>query len=181
MFKIFLLFSFMFTLAQADIYQKFATYLHAKDYKHACRTGSKIVYSGEKDEKLLSVIAQTCLKSDSINMVSLIQGKLRQTQKSRTNAVVLASIALQKKLIYQFMYDGVDISTLALPVTEHPLSYAFTAIRDGKFELLSKQPKIIGFKKADLDYKVFIDKKDRGRVIIEIEDSHGNKQRRRYL
>lgn len=179
--KLLLAFVTFVTFVQADIYKAFANALDANNSKLACSIGKKIVFLGEKDEKLLSAIAQVCLKEDWLLTTTVIQSRLRKTKDSRANATILASLELQKKLIYQFMYDNTDISTFYLPVTNHPLSYVFSAIRDGKYKLVSKNPKIISFKCKNLNYKVYIDKNDKGRVIIEITDPDGKKQKRRYF
>ncbi|MEA2099021.1 MAG: hypothetical protein U9P72_02725 [Campylobacterota bacterium] len=165
----------------ADLYDKFSINLRNKDYPNACKVGKKIFFKGEKDEKLLSIIGQVCLKADYIYITALIQSRLRTTEDARTNAVVFSSILLQKRLIYQFMYDDVDISSLSLPVSEHPLSHTFTAIRDKNYTLVSKYPKIIEFRKNHNLYKVSIDYTKRGKIIIEISDIENKKTIHRYL
>jgi len=171
----------LFSTLYADKYNKFLKHLNDKNYEKACRVGKQIIYAQEKDEKLLSLIAQSCLKVDYIYALSMVQHRLRKTKETRADASAFASVILQKKLIYQFMYDDVDISTLALPIVEHPLSYTFVAIRDGNYKVISKKPKIITFEKDNSKYKVYIDKKDSGRVIIEITDAKNKKQRRKYF
>ena len=165
----------------ADLYQKFSINLRNKDYANACKIGKKIFFKNEKDEKLLSIIGQVCLKADYIYITALIQSRLRTTEDARTNAVVFSSILLQKRLIYQFMYDDVDISSLSLPISDHPLSHTFTAIRDKKYTLVSKYPKVIKFRKKHNLYKVYLDYTKRGRVVIEISDIENKKTIHRYL
>lgn len=143
--KLLLLFVVFVSFTEADIYQSFAQALDAKRSKEACKIGKKIVFSGTEDEKLLATIARVCLKEDYLYTTTIIQAKLRKTAEARRTATILASLLLQKKLLYQFMYDNVDISTFYLPVMHHPLSYAFRAVRDGKYKLLSKNPKIVTF------------------------------------
>ncbi|MEO1954231.1 MAG: hypothetical protein ABGW74_05970 [Campylobacterales bacterium] len=168
----------LISVVQADKYNRFLKYLNDENYPKACRVGKQIIYAQEKDEKLLSLIAQSCLKADYIYALSMVQHRLRKTKETRADASAFASVVLQKKLIYQFMYDDTDISTLALPVVEHILSYTFTAIRDGKYKVLSKHPKVITFKKDDITYKVYIDKKDMGRIVIEsITPNHKEKRK----
>ena len=156
----------------ADIYQNFSKYVNSKNYVKACRYGKQIFASGERDEKIISVIGQICLKADFIDTTSALQSRLRKTKEARINAVVFSSVLLQKRLIYQFMYDGTDISTLALPVSNHPLSDTFVAIRDNSFKQISDAPKVIEFQKNSKKYKVYIDYNDKGRVIIEILENN---------
>ena len=181
MIRYLLIISLIVGTVYADKYNQFLKHLNDKNYEKACRVGKTIIYDDEKDEKLLSLIAQSCLKCDYIYALSMVQHRLRKSKQTRADASVFASIILQKKLIYQFMYDDTDISTLALPIVEHPLSYTFIAIRDGNYKVLSKHPKIISFKKDSKTYEVYIDKKDAGRVVIKITDSNNKTQRRKYF
>lgn len=172
---------FILTYLMGDKHTQFSIYIKKNDYENACRVGNKIIRSNEQDQKLISLIGKACLKCDYIHGLSLAQYKLRETKEARSDAAAFSSIVLQKKLIYQFMYDDIDISTFYLPVVDHPLSHTFVAIRDKKYTKVSDKPKIIKFKLSDKRYKVFIDKHDKGRVIIEITDSNNNKERRRYI
>ena len=180
MMKFFLISLLVISAVHADNYSRFLKYLNNKNYNSACKVGKQIIYADEKDEKLLSLIAQSCLKCDYIYALSMVQHRLRKSKQTRADASAFSSVVLQKKLIYQFMYDNTDISTLALPIVEHPLSYTFTAIRDGNYKVISKNPKVITFKKDNKKYKVYVNKKDMGRVIIEITNANKKIQKRKY-
>ena len=169
------------SFVEADSYESFANSLEANRSASACKIGKKILLSGERDEQLLGAIARVCLKEDYLYTTTIIGAKLRDTKESRANATLLTSLALQKKLLYQFMYDDTDISPFYLPVTEHPLSYAFSAIRDKSYTTLSHHPKVVTFEHKGVAYRVYIDKSDAGRVIIEIEYPDGHKEKRRYF
>jgi len=179
--KLFIIINLITISLYADLYQKFSINLRNKDYKNGCNVGKKLFFKGEKDEKLLSLIGQVCLKSDYIYITALIQSRLRTTKDARTNAVIFSSILLQKRLIYQFMYDDVDISSFSLPISDHPLSHTFTAIRDKKYKLISKYPKVIEFRKNHNLYTVYIDYTKRGKIIVEIKDIENKKTIHRYL
>ncbi len=179
--KTLLLLSTLVISLKADIYKEFTTHLNNKNYVLACIAGKQIISKQEKSEKFLSIIGQVCLKADFINSIALLEGKLRKSKEARTNAVLFSSVILQKRLIYQFMYDDVDISTLALPISDHILSYTFVAIRDKNYTVVSKNPKIIEFKREDKHYKVYIKKKDKRRVIIEVRDKRNKMTKHRYL
>ncbi len=179
--KLSLILAIMAIGAQADMYHKFSKYLDKKDYRNACVTGKKIFADNEKDEKFISIIGYACMKADYIDTLAILQSKQRESKDTRQNAVIFSSLVLQKRLIYQFMYDDSDISTLALPISEHPLSNTFVAIRDKNFKLISSSPKTIGFTKDNKQYKVYINKKDRGRITIEVKDSNNNIKKHRYL
>ena len=179
--KIILLITLFSFNSYADSYQNFSKHLKNGSYREACRDGKKIFSIGERDEKLLSLIGKACLKADYIDTTGTLQSRLRTTSEARTNATIFSSLVLQKRLIYQFMYDNTDISTLALPVIDHPLSNTFIAIRDKNFKILKSQPKMIEFTKDGDHYLVYIDKNDRGRIVIEITDKNNKKTSHRYL
>ena len=165
----------------ANVYDNFHKHLKNENYFQACKAGKQIFIKNERDEKLLSIIGQTCLKADYIYVASMVQSRLRDSKDGRNNAVVFSATVLQKRLIYQFMYDNINISTLALPVSDHPLSHTFVAIRDKNYTLSSASPKIIKFKKDDKKFKVYIDFKKKGRVIIEETDKNNKTTTHRYL
>jgi len=165
----------------ADSYKDFSKYLKNKDYRNACIKGKIIFENNEKDEELISLIGFSCMKADYINTLGTLQSKQRKTIESRQNAVIFSSLLLQKRLIYQFMYDNTDISTLALPISEHPISKTFVAIRDNNFKIISEYPKTIEFTTDNKLYKVYINPKDRGRITIEVKDSNNNIKKHRYL
>lgn len=169
------------TFAYADIYANFNKHLEQKLYFKACIDGKNIFLQGEQNQELLSTIGQACLRADYIYVLAMLQSRLRDSKDARNNAVVFSSIVLQKRLIYQFMYDDADISSLGLPVIDHPLSHAFVAMRDAEYTLLSESPKVIAFTKGEKNYKVYIDFKERGRVIIEEQSPNAKTITHRYL
>jgi hypothetical protein len=176
-----LVISLLLSLLYADPYTEFSKSLQEKNYERACQIGKTIFFNQERDEKFLSLIGQACLKADYIDTLAMIQSRLRESKSSRQNAALFSSIILQKRLIYQFMYDGTDISSLALPVSDHPLSHAFVAIRDKKYTVTSKIPKIIEFTDDTTHYKLYIDTTKNGKITIEIRDAHGHISIHRYL
>ncbi len=169
------------TFIYADNHKKFSKYLKDKNYIKACQVGKKLVYAQEKDENLLSLIAQICLKCDNTFPVAVVQHRLKKTKASRANAVAFSSVLLQKKLIYHFMYDDADISTLALPLLDHPLCDTFVAIRDGNYTVTAKNPKAIEFDKKNQHYKVYIDVENDGVIVIQIRDAQNFISQHRYL
>jgi len=169
------------TSLSASNYDDFFREYQKNNFTRACKIGKKIYSHNERDEKLLSVIGKACLKADYISTVGTIQSRLRTTKEARVNSVIFSTVVLQKRLIYQFMYDGTDISTLALPVFDHPLSHTFVAIRDKDYKVTSTSPKTIEFDVGDEHYKVYIDKNDSGRIVIEVKDKNNKITTHRYL
>jgi hypothetical protein len=97
----------------------------AKKYKKICLESAYFYKNGGKDENLLSLIGDSCVKSDFINPLGYIVKNLISTPQARQNASYFSTILLQKKLIYQFVNDGLDLKNLRLPKTEHILSIVF--------------------------------------------------------
>jgi len=169
------------TTSYANPYSDFSKNMLEGNYVKACKDGKKIISSNEKDEKIIITIGQVCLKADYIDTIGVIQSRLRDTKEARENSVIFSAMLLEKRLIYQFMYDDTDISTLALPVTNHPLSKTFIAIRDKNYKVISTSPKVITFKDGYDSYKVYIDTKQKGRIIIEITSKDNKISKHRYL
>ena len=164
----------------ATPYTEFSQAYQAQRYDKACQIGKRL-FAKERDEKFLSLIGHACLQADYIDTLAMIQSRLRSSKSARENAVIFASILLQKRLIYQFMYDDTDISSLTLPISDHPLSHAFVAIRDDRFTLRSKTPKIIEFHHNGIHYRLYIDRSNKGRVTIEAKDADHHTTIHRYL
>ncbi len=167
-------------IASATPYTEFSQAYKQKDYEKACQIG-KSIFTHERDEKFLSLMGYACLQADYIDTLAIIQSRLRNSKASRENAAIFTSVLLQKRLIYQFMYDNIDISSFTLPISDHPLSYAFVALRDGNFTCISQRPKIIEFYRHNTRYKLYIDRQNRGRVTIEATDAKNHTTLHRYL
>ncbi len=168
---------------EANDYTEFARYYKQQDfesYKQACQIGQQIFAKGERDEKLLSLIGMACLRADYIDTLGSIQSRLYQTEEGRANASLFASMILQKRLIAQSFYDDSDISSLALPITDHPLSIVFAALRDKQYELLKENPRLIRFKKDGKEYRVYVDFEKKDKIAIDIFFDDGTLQQHRY-
>ncbi len=170
----------LWSMLHATPYMEFSKAYKAQNYEKACQIGKQL-FTHERDEKFLSLIGHACLQADYIDTLAMIQSRLRRSQSARENAVIFSAIVLQKRLIYQFMYDHTDISSFTLPISDHPLSHTFVAIRNGQYTLRSQIPKVITFQQGGIHYKVYIDRHKRGRVIIETKDANHHTTIHRYL
>lgn len=94
-------------------------------YKEVCLHSAVFYKNAEKDENILSIIGDACAKVDYINPLGYIVRGLISTPEYRENGSYFATLVLQKKLIYQFMNDGIDLKNLRLPRSEHTLSIIF--------------------------------------------------------
>ena len=146
---IFVLLSF-YTIAFSYTKNEIISDYKTENYKKVCIYGT---VANSKDEDILSLIASACLKIDSINPLGTIIKKLVSTQKDRENASYFATIVLQKKLIYQFMNDGIDLSSLRLPRTSYLLSVIFENLVKKNYKIIDKKTNKI---KIVLKNKVYI-------------------------
>jgi hypothetical protein len=180
--KILLLLFFIINLQLfANNYDDFNKHLKAKNFALACKSGKKLVFGDHiNDENQISKIALSCLNADYINILGSLQIKLRSSKKARANATILSSILLQKRLIYQAMFDDMDISSMFLPVIDHPLSHTFVALRDKSYKLLSTSPKVIVFDVGMKRYKVYIEKSKKARIVIEIKNEDDTIEEHKY-
>jgi len=167
----------------ANEYSEFSKYYkqdNYESYKKACQIGKQLFYKNEKDEKLIAIIGMACLKADYIDTLGMIQSRLVFTKQARQSASIFSSVLLQKRLLIQFLQDDTDISTLALPITNHPISKSFVKVRDGKYTLESKNPKRVSFSDNGIKYTLYIDKTKNGKMAIDILFKDGTIQEHRY-
>jgi len=121
-------------------------------YKKVCLNSSQKIYS-IKNEQILSLIGDACIRADYINPLGDVVKGLISTKKFRENGSYFATILLQKKLLYQFMNDNIDISALRLPRTTYVLSVVFENLAKKNYKVINKNPKKI---EIDLGSKKYI-------------------------
>jgi hypothetical protein len=105
-----------------------------KNYYAACKHGVSIFAQNKKSNEFLTVYSFACLKSDMIDRLAVPVTGLRGSKEARSNASYFASILLQKKLLYNAVIDGIDISGLNLPTSDYILSKVFHMYADKEYE-----------------------------------------------
>jgi len=135
----------------------------AQKYNKVCEKGSRLYYGGYTDENFVSLVGISCAKVDRINVLGMFQRSLVGSEASRENASYFSTLILQKRLIYQFMIDDVDLSDLKLPTSTHLLSRVFGYLSDGKYKVLSSSAKLL---EIDADGK---------RIILSVSDDEPKK------
>jgi hypothetical protein len=141
-------YSISFSYTKGDIVGDYKN----QNYKKVCIYGAA---SNSKDESILSLVASACLKVDSINPLGTIIKKLVSTPKYRENASYFATILLQKKLIYQFMNDGIDLSEIRLPRTSYILSVVFENLVKKNYKIIDKETHKIKITLKDKTYIIW--------------------------
>ena len=160
---IFLFYVNAFSYGKNDIIKDYKN----KNFEKVCIDGT---LSDSKDEDILSLIGNACLKIDNINPLGFIVKRLVSSPKYRENASYFATILLQKKLIYQFMNDGIDLQGLRLPRTANILSIVFEnlvkknykTIKGNKIEINLKNSKYILWRSNGNPPKVYINEYKNG-------------------
>lgn len=144
----------------------------AKNYDKICSEGAVFYLKNDKNEMILTAIGDACSKIDVINPLGYIVKNLVTTKEYRESGSYFATLVLQKKLIYQFMHDGINLQELKLPRTDHVLSKVFESLSQGNYEIVDKKVQITT---PEMDYllylvgdepkKVYIDEYKNGKLI----------------
>ena len=137
----------------------------AKKYNDVCLKSAVFYKNAEKNENILSIIGDSCAKIDFINPLGYIVRGLISTPQFRENGSYFATLVLQKKLIYQFMNDGIDLKNLRLPRSEHILSIVFENLVK---ETYTKEDSKIIIKLGKKEYKVWIS--DSKKRVVNVEE-----------
>jgi len=143
------IFLFLITLLYGDIQKDFLN----KKYSKVCTLEN--IYRYQNNDKVLSLIGNACLKIDSIYLLPRISKFLIHTKEGRANSLYFLTITLQKKLIYNYIFDGISLKGFNLPMTDYLLSYIFYKIKNKQF--IKKKNKII-IKKGNITYMVYKNK-----------------------
>ncbi len=129
-------------------------YYSQSNYKKACKEGKKVL--NKLENSFVSVVGDACAKADDINTLGIIVKKLNKTKNDRANASYFATLILQKKLIYQFMNDGLDISGLVLPKTGHILSRVFEKLTLKNYKRVDKKIKKLYINDGEYKYILWL-------------------------
>jgi hypothetical protein len=124
----------------------------AGNYRKVCKKGMNKYFKGNRDEQFLSLVGLACAKSDSFNLLFGLIKDLRKTKEGRNNALYFANLILQKKLLYTYMFDNIDISYFRTANTDNILSFVVQSISSKKF---IKRGKVIIIRDKDFIYKVY--------------------------
>jgi len=139
-----------------------------QNFKVVCKDGMRKYSGGNRDEDFLGMVGVACAEIDSINPLGILQKALRSTKAGRNNASYFATLILQKKLIYQFMLDDIDLGYLRVPETGHILSVVFKNLVLKNYKTISKSPKRLEIRDGNRLIKVYVKKATPPKVVIDI-------------
>ncbi|WP_281950830.1 hypothetical protein [Nitrosophilus kaiyonis] len=146
-------------------------YYKDENYKKVCTKGILIFEKIKKDEKLVTMYALSCLKSDYIDRLAVPIVILKNSKEARANAAYFSTILAQKKLLYHALIDNIDISGLIFPKTDHIISKIFTLFVEKKYIFSDNTYIFNETDEKDIIYKLFLekDKKPIKMVILKIK------------
>ena len=88
------------------------------------------------DEKVLSLVGISCVKTDRLYLLPFIIKKLKHTKIGRLNSIYLLTIYMQKKLLYSFVFDNLNLDSFNLPDTDYIISHVFYKIKRKEYKKL---------------------------------------------
>lgn len=110
----------------ADVPSQMFQLYQKGDYSASCNLGLLHFKQFQSNEAHLSLYAFACLKADQIDRLNTPLMLLNQTPEARANASYFAMLVLQKKLLFQALYDNTPLKSLKLPTSSHLISKIFT-------------------------------------------------------
>ncbi len=161
---------------QAYSYNEILRDYEANNYDRVCTHGVNLLMRNDKNENILTIIGDACAKVDTINPLGNVVKNLISTPDDRESGSYFATLVLQKKLIYQFMHDGINLKELRLPRTEHVLSRVFEELAKGNYTNVEKR---IEIKTSFMDYIVWLSD-DRPKKVYVDEIKHGKLIKRHW-
>jgi len=146
-----------------------------KDFKVVCQDGMRKFKGGNRDENFLGMVGVACAEIDYINPLADLQKALKVTKAGRNNASYFATLILQKKFLYQFMLDGIDLGYLRVPDTNHILSIIFRNLVMNKYVVKSESPKQLEIKDGDKTIIIYIVNSTPKKVMVDVYNGTGQK------
>jgi hypothetical protein len=140
-----------------------------KNYEKICDFKNIVKY--KKNEKILSLIGESCVKINNLYMLPYIINHLKHTPIGRKNVIYFLVIYNEKKLLYAFLFDNFDIDEFDFPMTNHILSIVFDAIRNKKYKKINN---VYLIKYKNINIKMY---KEDDKMIIE---EYSGKKIKRY-
>jgi hypothetical protein len=130
-----------------------------KNYAGICTFENFAKY--KKNEKMLSIMGDACIKSDNLFMLPYIAKKLKNTSAGRKNAVYFLTVYLEKKLICAFILDNISLDGFSFPETEYYFSFIFESLKKGDYKNIDNKIAI------KTNNKVYMLYKKNGRVYVD--------------
>lgn len=141
-------------------------------YESVCKEGMALFYTGHEEEFFVTMVASACAKSDNLNPLGLLQAKLVNSESARESAVMFSALIMQKRILYHYMIDGMDLSEYSFAYSSHILSLIFSHLKSGEFTLMSEDPKMLKFSEGNREVFVSVSDDEVKKILVdEYEDS----------
>jgi hypothetical protein len=167
-----LFYSTMYAYSYNDVLRDY----EAKNFEKVCNEGAAFLIKNDKNEQILVAIGDACARIDAINPLGNVAKNLVSTKEYRESGSYFATLVLQKKLIYQFMNDSINLKELKLPRTNHVLSRVFEQLSKGNYEVVEKRIEIIT---PEMNYVLWLSDDDPKKVYID-ENKDGKLVKRHW-
>lgn len=164
--------SFMQAYSYTDVMKDY----EAQNFEKVCSDGAVFYLKNERNEQILTAIGDACARTDAINPLGNITRNLISTKEYRESGSYFATLVLQKKLIYQFMSDNINLKELKLPRTDHVLSRVFEQLSKGNYEIVDNRVEILT---PEMNYLLWLSNDDPKKVYID-EHKDGKLVRRHW-
>jgi len=148
----------------------------AKNFEKVCNDGAVFLIKNDKNEQILTALGDACAKVDAINPLGNVAKNLISTKEYRESGSYFATLLLQKKLIYQFMLDNINLKELKLPRTDHVLSRVFEQLSKGNYKMVDKR---IEISTPEMNYMLWLSDDDPKKVYID-ENKDGKLVKRHW-
>ncbi len=170
-------FMIVFSL-QAATLQDLVRHYKSGDFAYVCRMGYKMFDRLKRSEAMVSMYAYACLKDDKIDRLAVPILILGKTAAGRKNRAYFSLILAQKNILMASLCDGVPLSGLQVPDTDHIISKIFNLYYQKK---LKKVDNKYTYTSPDnrVRYTVEVQKKGRCSLVIK-EYDHGTTNEHRY-
>jgi hypothetical protein len=149
---------FLFAILNASILNDYKN----KKYDKVCTFTQLDKY--RKNEKILSLMGEACLKIGRLYMLPHIVNHLRNTPIGRKNAIYFLVIYNEKKLLYSFLFDNFDINDFSFPMTDYFLSDVFEAVKNKTY---TKKGNVFIIKSNNKTIKMY---KKNDKMVIEVNN-----------
>ncbi len=165
--------------AGADM-SKMYSYYQDDSFVKACDFGIKRLSKHKKDNKFISLYAFSCLNANRLDRLALPITLLNQSEEDRKNAAFFSVILMQKKLLIASLKDGMTLSSLKLPTTDHLLSIVFDLYQEAEFKKIQKSYKLQDKNSPRKSYKLYY-KSSGSTIKIVIEEYYDTIMKKRYI
>lgn len=156
---------FSTAIASAATTEEIVSLYKKGEYKQVCKMGMNEYYGGNSEAHFAAMVGMACAKTDMINPLGKLQGRLVSSPALRSTATFFATLLLAKRMLYQHFVDGVPLQGFVLPKYKHILSVVFDHVSRGDFERTETGG--IRFTEGNLSVAVSLSEGEKPRLYVD--------------